>query len=174
MNKNKENQDLGLIREQYKWTENDNIARQAMYVQRVHVTTVDVEKRSECISAAIVIQHTKHRHCTVLSRMTCLAHYIFKQYLTSRAFFVTQVFEHKTCFDFPHNSCLQQFSLVRRIWLGTIKSVLRSSCKLPVILVRFQPNSEFLNIFSRTTHENPSSESRVVPYRRRDGWTRRR
>jgi len=82
-----------------------------MYVSvSVQVTTAAVEKLSECMSVALVNQHAKRMHCIILSGTACLSHRIFTVYLISGTIFVKQVFEHKTCFDFPYNSCLKQSS----------------------------------------------------------------
>jgi len=111
MNKYQEREDWKLTTEQYKRTENNNTARQAIYVSvGVHVTTAAVEKHSECTSVALVIYDAKRMHCIILSGMACLSHHIFTHYLTRGTIFVRQVFEHKICFDFPNKSCLKQFS----------------------------------------------------------------
>jgi hypothetical protein len=63
------------------------------------------------------------------------------------------------------------FLILRRIERDII-NVHKYSCKVPVILVKFWRNLNFLDKFEKYSnikfHENPSSGSRVVPCRRTD------
>jgi hypothetical protein len=82
------------------------------------------------------------------------------------------------CFDFLYNFCLETVLILRRTERDMIIYVYWSSCKVPVILVRFERNVHFLNRFSKKYsnikfHKNPSSGSCVVPFGRTERQTDR-
>ena len=69
------------------------------------------------------------------------------------------------CFDFLCNFCVKHFSFQQQF--NRITNFYRSSSKVPVIIVRFQFNLNFLETFEKYSyiklHENASSGSSVVP-----------
>ena len=75
------------------------------------------------------------------------------------------------CFDFLYNFFSETFFILRRIERDMIKSVHRSACKVPAILVRFKEIEFPQQVLEKKLkyHENPSSGNRAVPCRRTDG-----
>ena len=76
-------------------------------------------------------------------------------------------------FLFSVQLTFETFLIIRRTEQDIIKNVHWSSCKVPVILVRFEWSlTFFLDIFEKCSntkfHEYPSSESRTVLYGRTD------
>jgi len=55
------------------------------------------------------------------------------------------------CFDFLYDFCLKWFLILRIIQQDIIINVHRSSCKVPVSLVRFSWNMDFLKTFLKNT-----------------------
>ena len=123
------------------------------------------------VSVVLVMQHAMRVRSIILSSMACLA----------VPYFCT--FSHKTTRSSEKRSVTQNaylnfflqiwpvtFLILRRIWRDITINVRRSSCKVPVILVRFWLSLKFLESFELCTdinfHENQSNGSRVVPCRR--------
>ena len=106
---------------------------------------------SECVFVALCIQYAmrmRHSHLWPVRLYN-----IFPHYLTHTARFSKEkkTTEHKMCFDFLYNFCLKKILILRRAERDTIKSVHWSSRKVPIILVRFKINLNFLDIFSKNT-----------------------
>ena len=80
------------------------------------------------MSAALIIQNTQR-----MSRN--IPHYLIKGTIFEEE--KKKVIEHKTNFDFLYKSCPKTFLILRRIQQDIIINVHTSSCKVPVILVRF-------------------------------------
>jgi len=124
---------------------------------------------SECVSVALVIQHTlRMRHIVMWpAPLYSIFHVISKQ----RDFLKKKILNTKCVFWSSLQLSSETF-LVLRTERDMTKNVRLSSCKVPLILVRFKWNSNFLERFSNKSsdikfHGNPSSGSRVVPC----GWT---
>jgi hypothetical protein len=117
--------------------------RQAMYVKR----NIKARSYNHCCSGRSMNITQPVHVCCCLWYPACNAYAphchlwpaplynIFPHYLINDTNFGIKCIEHKMCFDFLYNFCLKHFS--RRNERDNIKSVYRSSCKEPVILVRF-------------------------------------
>jgi hypothetical protein len=64
-------------------------------------------------------------------------YHIFPHYLTNGTILKKKIVEHKMYFDFVYKFFSETFHILRRIRRGIIINVHRSSCEVPVILVRF-------------------------------------
>jgi len=70
-----------------------------------------------------------------------------------------KVIEHK---NFIYN-LFETYLIVRRIEKGMIKTVFWSSCRVPIIHVRFQLNFNFLDRFSKITQIQISNFIEICP-----------
>jgi len=87
---------------------------------------------SECVFVALGIQHVipmRHIFVCALPLSTVFFHISHK-----RKNFSEYVIEHKKCFDFLYEICLENFLILRRNERDMIKNVCRSSGKVAVIL----------------------------------------
>jgi hypothetical protein len=74
--------------------------------------------------------------CVVLSSVSCLAvQYFFLHCLIKGA--IKKIVEN-LCFDFALQLLSEKFLILRRIHQNVVILVDRSSCKVPIILVRFK------------------------------------
>jgi hypothetical protein len=98
-------------------------------------------------------------------------YHIFPHYLTNGTVLGKRVTAHKMCV-FYQQSLSETFLILRIIKRDMIINVYTSSCKAPVIFIRFEWDLIFLDIFSKissmTFNENPHSGSQVIPRRRTD------
>jgi hypothetical protein len=75
--------------------------------------------------------------CALLSSVPCLAVPYFSTLSHKRQDFRNQGIEHKMCVLIVSTTLSETFIILRRIRQATIIHVRKSSCKVPVILVRF-------------------------------------
>ena len=108
--------------------------------------------------------------CAVLSSVACLSLPYFCTLFHKTVRFSKSVTGHKMCVLILSPNLCETCLIVRSILRGIILNVHRYSCKVPVILVIFQWNLYFLDLFSKKIlnklHENPFNGSRVVPFGR--------
>jgi hypothetical protein len=76
--------------------------------------------------------------------------------------FRRKVIQHEIRFDILYKFLYETFHILRRIQRGAVLKLHRSSCKVPVILVRFQWNLNFLNIFAKNAQISNPIETRPV------------
>jgi hypothetical protein len=114
----------------------------------------------ECVFAALVIQHAKRmRHIFVCGLSSSI---IFFHIISWKARFSKESYWIKMCvFIFSINLSGKVFVL-RRTEIDTIINVYRSFCKIPVTLVRFLWNFNFLSKFSINTQVSNFMKLRPV------------
>jgi hypothetical protein len=110
-------------------------------LRRVRVTIFAVEAisitYSEFVSVALVILHLKRMRGNILSSVACPALPRFSTLSHKRRDFREKLLNIKCVFSFSPQNLSEVFLILRRIQRGIIIYVLRSSSKVPVILVRF-------------------------------------
>ena len=105
-------------------------------------------KYSECVSVALVTRHAKRMSRIIYQLWPTWPYHIFPHYLINGTIFGGKKLRNIKCkFWFSYNFCLKHFIQWKK-W-DIITNVHRTSCKAPVILVRFYWNLNFLNRFSK-------------------------
>ena len=89
------------------------------------------------MSVALVIQHAKRMRRIILSSVACPVLPYFCTLSHKRHDFRKNVTEHKKCVWFSIQIFSEAFIILRRNERDIIINVRRSSCKVPVTLVRF-------------------------------------
>jgi hypothetical protein len=87
----------------------------------------------------------------ILSSVACLAVPYFSTLSHKRHDFRKKVIEHKMCVLTFSTILSETLLILRRIQRDIIINIHRSSCTLPVILVRFEWNLNFLYTFCKNT-----------------------
>jgi hypothetical protein len=100
------------------------------------------------VSVAFVIQHAKCIHCSILSTVACPFLPYFSTFCHKGTIFGKSYWKK---FWFFLQLLSETFLITGRISLDIIINVHRSSCKVPVISVRFWLNLDFLVRFSKNT-----------------------
>jgi len=102
--------------------------------------------------------------CAILSSVACPAlPYFFHIISQTARFSAGRDYWTQNVFWFSLQLLSETFLILRRNGRDIITNAHRPSCKIPVVIVRFSWNLNFLNRFSKTTHENPSSGGPTVP-----------
>jgi hypothetical protein len=92
---------------------------------------------SECVSVTLVIQHAVRMRHIILSSVACLALPYFSHYPINDTIFGKTLLNIKCAFRFSLQVLPETFLILTRIQGDIIINGLRSSCNVPVILVRF-------------------------------------
>ena len=118
---------------------------------------------SECLFVTLVIQHAMHMRHSVICVLSGSTIFFFstsphKRYDCRRK----KVIENKyMCFVFFYGF-YETFRIPKRTERDMIANVYWSSCEVPVILVRFYWNLNFLNRFSENTHVSNLMKNRPM------------
>ena len=123
---------------------------------------------SECVSVALVIQHSKLMRHIVLSSVAFPSLQYFTTLSHKRHCFLEQFIEHKMCILIFSTNLPETVLILTIIQRDIIKNVQTSSCKVPVILVGFQCNLILVdrNEFSRRNQRYYKCVFRCKPKQR--------
>jgi hypothetical protein len=102
----------------------------------------------EYVSVALSIQHALRMRHIVICDMPPIYNN-FLRYLINGTIFEKKLLDTKCVFWFSLQLLSETFFILGRNERDMVKSVYRSSCKVPVIFVRFWRNLNFLDIFSK-------------------------
>jgi hypothetical protein len=92
---------------------------------------------SECVFLALVIHHSARMRRIMLSPLACLAFSYFLTLSHKQHDFRKKLFNTKYLFSYSLQIVSETFLILRRVDRDIIINVHRSSCKVPVILLRF-------------------------------------